>query len=144
MTTRTLGLLALLVGTACAANQPATRTPGWQSRSFAEATPVAAIEASEWWTAETPCPDGAELKGALPPRGNAVWCQQGGQVHGTKTTVHMNGRSRRSERFCRGRLEGYFAVWHENGVIAEEGRFHNGLLEGQWTRHHVNGAREAE
>src|SRR5262245_13486510 len=115
-------LLLLLVGTACAGNQPTTRAAGYRwGPAEDRATTPAAIAVSEWWTGAKPCPDGALLKGALPPLGNAVWCEQGGQVHGTRTSFHMNGERWRSERFYRGRLDGHFAVWHQNGVVAEEG-----------------------
>jgi len=136
MTSRTLPLLALLACTACVESQPTTRAPERQSGSpevaRASVPVAAAVDESEWWTGDKPCPDGAELKGAAPPRGNAVSCEQGGQVHGTKTTFHPNGQRARSERYYRGRLEGHFTVWHDNGAVAEEGRFHNGLLEGHW------------
>src|SRR4030095_12235649 len=121
MTQRTLLLFALLADTACAGNQPTTHASSSELARAARPAP-AVIEATEWWTSEKPCLDGAELKGAAPPRGNAIWCEAGGQVHGTKTTFHANGKQSRTERFYRGKLEGAFAVWHENGALAEEGR----------------------
>src|SRR5690349_13012210 len=52
----------------------------------------AAATSDSWWTESQPCLGGAELKGAAPPQGNAVWCEQAGKPHGPKTTFYPGGQ----------------------------------------------------
>ena len=61
------------------------------------------------------CPPDAILIGARPPKGFALWCQQGGVKHGP------------------------LATWHPNGQPATAGLYRDGLREGVWLRYSAKG-----
>ena len=110
------------------------------------------------------CPDGALHKGASPPDGGRIWCEDSSAaLHGPMTAWHDSGElkvrgrydsgkksgkwlyffedglPRASGQFLRGRMEGLWTWWFSNGRSSEEGELLEGLEEGPWVFWHRNG-----
>jgi antitoxin component YwqK of YwqJK toxin-antitoxin module len=148
---RSLPFLAgglLLACSAAQANGPDVQAPTTSTVAPSAAAPNTEVDDSspdsEWWTRGTPCPAGAELKGAAPPAGKAVWCEKDGRPHGPKTTFFPSGQREATRTYYQGKALGRFVVWNESGTLAEEGRYRNDALEGHYVRHYKSGAKELE
>jgi antitoxin component YwqK of YwqJK toxin-antitoxin module len=76
----------------------------------------------DFWTTEAPCPEGAGLRGAPPPRGTAVWCET-----------------------ADGARHGGYAEWHARGAkLASIGLYERGERNGLWTSYYDTGKKQSE
>lgn len=107
------------------------------------------------------CPPGHTLMGAVPPKGQEVWCQklvdgkpvkdgifilygaggakmlQGnyhdGRQEGEWTMWYENGRRASLDHYRNGVQNGLHTSWYANGTTSIEGEYHDGKREGVWT-----------
>lgn len=86
------------------------------------------------------CPAGAEVRGATPPAGNAVWCEMGGTYHGPWTMWFPNGAVMRENHLVRGAMHGVQRTYHPRGSIASQRRYDHGTPVGPWRTWRADGS----
>ncbi len=142
ITTSCLLVLASGVVGACGVRQaeaPKRATPEEAARAEAFLNPL------PWWKEASPCPEGAAIKGAEPPQGNALWCEtKDGKAQGPRTEWFANGKKAKELVFRSGKQDGRYTTYFENGQIAEEGRHRAGVLEGRHVTYFENGQRKSD
>lgn len=86
-----------------------------------------------WWLEAQPCPDGAELYGALPPKGRVLQCLSArGVKNGRESVWFENGHEGTLTEYKNGVRHGSYLYWlHGRKLI--EGAFQEGRRHGSWT-----------
>ena len=79
-----------------------------------------------------PCPKGATLKGAYPPKGDELWCELDGKRHGDYTRWHDTRKVAEHVSYRFGKQEGPSAIWDPDGRLTEEGTYRGGQRQGRW------------
>lgn len=120
-------MLVLALG--CAGGQTAPVVPEAGGPPVEPASP----ERPGWWTAPSPCPDGASLVGKPPPAGDEVVCQRpDGTRHGRMTWWSGNGTKLSEGEYIDDVPTGHWVVWYENGNRKTQGSYDNGKEVGRW------------
>lgn len=141
------------------------RNRGWPFGRIVASVVIAALVSCCKRTAPMalpPCPHGATLMGAPPPRGEEQWCQKivngkpvkdgvfvaygsggdrmieghyrdGAQI-GEWTLWYDNGQRAAVDHYVNGVRNGAHTSWYANGVKAIEGDYRDGRRDGTWTR----------
>ena len=85
--------------------------------------------ADGWWLKEQPCPDGASLMGAAPPKGIQVWCALvDGSRHGRSWWWYDTGEKRYAGQFVQGKAHGWWNRWTREGALDAARVFRRGTL----------------
>ena len=109
----------------------------------------------------SPCPDGAKLMGAAPPKGQETWCEKldpsgrlvkdgaftlywpggnkmlegtyrDGKQDGIWIRFYASGQRATLDEYRNGVLDGRHVGWYPNGHESEEGQYRDGKKEGRW------------
>ncbi len=80
--------------------------------------------------ASASCPPDATLSGARPPKGFALWCEQGGVKHGPHATWHPNGQPATAGLYRDGQREGVWLRYSAKGDLETSAGFRNDLQHG--------------
>jgi hypothetical protein len=95
-----------------------------------------------------PCPPGATMMGAPPPRGEEQWCQKivnGKPVKDGAFVVYGEGGGRMIEGEYRDGVQvGEWTLWYENGQRASTDYYVNGVRDGLHTSWYANGVKSIE
>lgn len=98
-----------------------------------------------WWQFKSLVPHGAQVVGAPPPEGRAVWCEKAGLRDGPFTEWWPDGEAlRRQGLFVEGEQVGPWLLWHPNGKKRRMGSFRAGLESGRFVSWFDNGRTESE
>jgi antitoxin component YwqK of YwqJK toxin-antitoxin module len=92
-----------------------------------------------------PCPAGAQLHGAAPPKGVALWCQK--RKVGTDTWVnhgpfmswHTDGEPQAEGSYFDNEPDGEFTMWYPDGSPKVRSRYEKGKEDGLTLSWHDNG-----
>ncbi len=95
-----------------------------------------------------PCPPGAKLMGAPPPKGLEVWCERivdGKRVKdGFFVAYGVSGDRMIQGSYRNGIQDGEWKLWYENGSLASVDHYSNGLQNGLHTSWYANGQKALE
>ena len=84
---------------------------------------LVSVFAAEVRADEIGCPDGSELRGNPPPRGQKQWCvSPDGTQDGPSVFWYPSGQKAVLATFRGDRLQGLYREWYEDGTLKEEGR----------------------
>ena len=137
---------ALLSAFVVAASLCCAACAGEPPPKTASAAPTAAKEAAppeentwgpqspqpKWFEEKPPCPEGANLVGQLPPKGNVVECvNAAGLPHGLSSVWFPNGHEGTMTEYKNGTRHGRWMHWLHNHVLVE-GSFKEGRRDGDW------------
>lgn len=126
-----LAVLTVAIG-GCASAPPPAPSPEPVRDPHADTwTPQSPQE--KWWEASTPCPAGAHLVGAPPPKGNTVEClDDAGKRQGPSSVWFGSGFAGTFAEYANGVPHGRWLYWlHANKLI--EGQHVEGRRQGKWT-----------
>ena len=87
----------------------------------------------KWWEEKPPCPDGATMRGKLPPEGNVLECvNDKGTPHGPSSVWFPNGHEGTLTEYKNGVRHGRFMHWLHNHPLVE-GTYFEGRKDGDLT-----------
>lgn len=87
----------------------------------------------KWWEASPPCPEGATLRGKLPPEGNVLECVDAkGTPHGPSSVWFPNGHEGTLTEYKNGMRHGKWMHWLHNQPLVE-GAYFEGRKDGDFT-----------
>lgn len=90
------------------------------------------------------CTDGALLFGSPPPSGHKIWCEKGGQKHGTWEQWWEEGNRWIKGQYAHGSKSGEWVEWYDNGHKTSVGSYVQGKEHGVWVYWFANGKKRAE
>lgn len=157
ITTTTTLVLAVFIAVGCGKNAKdgESKTPPTPVAADA-ATAVAVVPDAapaweppqvkpEWWTSAEPCPKGAVIKGAPPPKGFEVKCEEpNGVVEGPATFWSMDGNKRAEGPNRAGVQHGVWIWFRPNGKKRQETTFKDGVQHGQHRMFYEDGRRRTD
>ncbi len=110
--------------------------------------PIVALMVAAGCRSAPPCPPGARLRGAAPPKGFEVWCEKtanGKEVKDGRFTLYGADGGKMLEGYYRDGVQvGEWTMWYDNGQRASVDRYRNGLQNGQHVSWYANGAKAIE
>lgn len=87
--------------------------------------------AEKWWESESPCPDGSEKVGGVPPEHAQVGCKTDkGKNVGRATKFFPNGNKQEEGQFADHFAEDTWTAWDEEGRKISETQYKNGKKNG--------------
>lgn len=90
------------------------------------------------------CPEGTTLESGSSVKGQEVWCDRGGIMHGPYIRYYPNGARATQGSYDNNNADGDWIWWHENKQEASKGKYVRGKQTGPWTWWHTNGNRAEE
>jgi len=94
-------------------------------------TPSDHPQKTTWWKRDSPCPAGSSLKGAAPPAGLEIWCEnEQGRRNGLMTRWHHPTQRAAHGTMANDVPAGVFHSWYPNGTKESEISYANGRQSG--------------
>ncbi len=123
--------------------------PASSTRTRAPAVGVLAALCLLGGCRDEPCPQGAELTGLAPPKGNLQWCQKRTAndefvKHGVLREWYPSGQKKLEANYNHGVRNGPWSEWFPTGQKQLEGNYLQGKKHGRWLRWHPDGRKAGE